>query len=339
MTTERRPTLRDVADRAGVSFKSVSRVVNRERGVSAELRARVEAAIDELGYRPDHRARLLRRGGVKASTIGFVLVDVANPFFSSLLRGIEEEATTRDCLVLAGSTGGSASREHQLIEAFVGRRVDGLIVVTSETESGPLQSELARGTPVVFLDLEPDEDNVDLVRSDHHAGSLTATRHLLDHGHTDIAYYGDDATIFSARLRRQGYLDAMTAAGLDPSPRRQTTASRTTEQWHEFIHDQLSSDEPPSAMFTAQNFVTLGAVQALHDLELQRSVALVGFDDVDLAAVVQPGITVVAQQPRELGRRAAAVLFDRIGGETGPPVREIVATSLIARGSGELPPG
>ena len=175
----RRPTMRDVADRAGVSFKTVSRVVNVEGGVSPDLVERVEAAVQALGYRPDGRARHLRQGGTTTGAIGFILVDVANPFFSSILRGIEEVARTHDTLVLAGSTDGAVAREDQLIEAFVSRRVDGLIIVPSGTGAGALQGELDRGTPVVFLDLEPSDSAVDLVRSDHRGGAELATRHLL----------------------------------------------------------------------------------------------------------------------------------------------------------------
>lgn len=338
MPTARRPTMRDVAERAGVSFKTVSRVVNGEAGVSPELTARVEQAVADLDYRPDHRARLLRSAGAGAGTIGFVLVDVANPFSGNLLRGIEEIATERNSLVLAGSSEGSPERVHQLIEAFVGRRVDGLIVVSSEAGSGPLRSELERGTPVVFLDLEPDVEGIDLVRSDHYRGAVIAVEHLIAHGHTDIAYFGDDPGIFSGGLRLEGYRDAMSAAGLTAPEDRIVTGTHSVEVWFDIVRSHLNTNGPPSAMFTAQNYVTLGAVQALHDADLQHRVALVGFDEVELGAVVDPAITVIPQHPRQLGRRAAEVLFDRIGGRNGPPIRDVLSFPLVPRGSGEVAP-
>ena len=337
-TPARRPTLRDVAAEANVSFKTVSRVVNGEPGVSPELTDRVERAIEVLHYRPDDRARLLRRGPSPASAIGFLLVDVGNPFFSSLLRGIEEVATARNSLVLSASTEGSQAREQDLVEAFVGRRVDGLIVVSANAGNTPLLSEIERGTPVVFLDLEPELPNIDLVRTDHQAGAELATRHLIDRGHTDIAYFGDDESIYSAVLRLQGYADAMLAAGLIVRPDRITNGSFDDRQWQQVIVDRLTTMTDPTAMVTAQNLVTLGAVRALHQLGLQHRIAMVGFDDVELADVVEPGLTVVPQNPRFLGRRAAELLFARLDGDDRPPVHDIIKPDLIERGSGEIPP-
>ncbi len=332
-----RPTMRDVADRAGVSFKTVSRVVNAETGVSADLVARVEQAVAELGYRPDDRARRLRQGGSRTGAIGFVLVDVANPFFSSILRGIEEVARQYDYLVLAGSSDGVQAREDQLVEAFVARRVDGLIVVSSGSGTGPLHAEVERGTPLVFLDLEPEELTVDLVRSDHFGGAMLATRHLHDHGHRDIAFFGDQSSVFSARLRIEGFRAAMAHAGLEVAENRVVHGRHTSEVWREMIRSYLVVDRP-TALFTAQNFITVGATQALHDLELEHTVAHIGFDDVELADVVRPGISVVPQQPRELGRKAAERVFARIGGLDVVPSREVIESPVIARGSGEIPP-
>lgn len=334
----RRPTLRDVADGAGVSFKTVSRVVNSEGGVSDELVRRVERAIAELGYRPDERARRLRQSGVHTATIGFVLVDVANPFFSSILRGIEEVAQERSYLVLAGSSDGLAEREDQLVEAFVARRVEGLVVVSSRVGAGPLTSEIERGTPVVLVDLEPEDLTVDLVRTDHRGGAAAATEHLQRHRHRDIAFFGDDEPIASAEQRHQGYRDAMGRAGLDVPPHRVVRGRHTSDEWRSIVTDYLQRPDPPTALFTAQNLITIGAVRALHDMGLHETIAQVGFDDVELADVVRPGISVVPQHPRDLGRRAAVRLFARIAGLETPPTKEVVGVSVVARGSGEIAP-
>ena len=330
--------MRDVAERAGVSFKTVSRVVNDEGGVRDDLVASVWRSVEELGYRRDDRARRLRQAGSRTGTIGFVLVDVANPFFSTLLRGIEEVARDADYLVFAGSSDGLPERENQLVEAFVARRVDGLIVVASGPGLGSLGAEIERGTPVVFLDLEPGGLTGDLVRSDHHGGAALATRHLQAHGHRDIAYFGDDPAVDSAGLRLTGYRDAMREAGMAIDESRIVHGRHTPEVWRNILTDYLARPHPPTALFTAQNFITIGATQALHKLELHSTIAQVGFDDIALADVVQPGISVVPQHPLDLGRRAAKLLFTRIAGSIGPPVRDIVAASMIARGSGEIPP-
>lgn len=331
-----RPTVRDVAAAAGVSFKTVSRVVNGEPHVAEATAARVLEAIAELGYAVDDRARRLRRGEVHTGVIGFVLVDVANPFFSGVLRGIQDTARAADLLVLSGSTDGDLEREQALVDAFVGRRVDGLVVVTSDPDATALDVELGRGTPVVFVDIEPDRDDVDVVRSDHRAGGVLATEHLLAHGHRDIAFVGDADDVYSADEREAGFRAAMAAAGLDVPSHRVVRAGRTVEEWERFGREAFR-DEVPDAVFSAQNFVTRGLVRALHRLDLQHRVALVGHDDVVLADVVSPGITVVPQDPRELGRRAARRLLDRLEGDTGPPRRDLLAPTLLPRGSGELP--
>ena len=338
MPTERRPTLLDVAASAGVSFKTVSRVINREPGVSEALRERVEIAISELGYRPDIRARGLRRSEGGPVAVGFILPDVSNPFFSSIFRGIEEVAIERDCLVLSGSTERSSERERQLLDAFLGRRVDGLIVVASGREIGPLEAEVRRGTPLVFLDIEPDIDHVDLVRSDHRAGAIKLTEHLLRRGHTDIAFFGDDLDIFSARLRLDGFQHAIGRAGLSVHPDRIISGSYGADEWRKIALGVFDAPPYPTAVFSAQNLVTLGVAGALHQLSLHEQIAQVGFDDVELGDVVQPGITVISQRPRELGRRAAELLFARIDGDNGPPNRQVIAGPLIERGSGEIAP-
>ncbi len=340
MSGSRRPTLRDVAAEAGVSFKTVSRVVNGEGGVSELLVDRVEAAVARLGYHPDQRARLLRRSTSAPTTIGFVLVDVANSFFSNLLRGIEEVAMSRQCLVLAGSTEGLVEREQQLVDALVERRVAGLIVVSWDAEAETLRSELTRGTPVVFVDAEPDIPgaDVDVVRSDHRAGAIAATRHLLAHGHTDIAYFGDNPAIFSARLRLDGFRRTIADAGLPVASGREVTGSHSHREWSAIIDRHLAVSPRPSAIFTAQNFATLGAVRALHHRGLRDAVAHVGFDDIDLADALTPGVSVVPQDPRDLGRRAAEQLFKRLDGDDGPGVRQVIASAVIQRGSGEIRP-
>jgi LacI family transcriptional regulator len=340
MTTPpaRRPTLRDVALQAGVSFKTVSRVANGEDGVSEELAKRVEAAIASLGYRPDDRARHLRRTDSSSGAIGFVLVDVANPFFSSILRGIEDVARKMGSLVLSGSSDGDPLRQDQLIQAFIDRRVDGLIVVPVGGQSSALEQEIERGTPVVYLDLEPANVNADLVRSDHFGGAARATQHLLDNGHRDIAFFGDSPEIFSGGERLRGFQATMRDAQLPPRIDRVVTGHYEPGEWFDLALRYLSNNEQPTAILSAQNFVTVGVTQALHQLGLQDRIAQVGFDDVDLAAVVTPGITVVPQYPSDLGRRAAETLFDRIDNPTRPLVREITASPIIVRGSGEIPP-
>lgn len=330
--------MHDVAAAAGVSLKTVSRAVNGEPNVAPATAERVARAVARLGYQVDDRARRLRRGAAATGVIGFVLVDVANDFFSAILRGLEDATRDQDLVVLSGSTEGDPDREEALIRAFVGRRVDGLVVVPSDGRDGSLRAEIDRGTPVVLVDLEPPGLPADVVRSDHRAGGALATQHLLDHGHADIAFLGDVAGIFSADERLAGFRTTMANAGLDVPAHRVVRARQPHRAWEHTGLALFNQEDLPDAVVTAQNLVTMGVVAALHRMGLHHRVALVGHDDVPMAAVVEPGITVVPQRPRELGRIAAHLLLARIEGDDAPTRRELLAPGLVARGSGELDP-
>ena len=338
MPPTRRPTMTDVAEAAGVSLKTVSRVVNREEHVAPETVERVERAIAELGYGVDDRARRLRQKGAPTSrTIGFVLVDVANDFFSAMLRGLEDVTQPAGVFVLSGSTDSDKQREFELLEAFASRRVDGLVVVTSTIDDGPLATELRRRTPVVIVDLEPPELVVDVVRTDHREGGRIAARHLLEHGHRDIAFWGDRARVFSADQRFEGFVEVLTEHGVELPPHRIVRYEGDGDDWLRIADEQLAGDDHPTAIFSAQNFVTLGLVPALHRHGLADEIAVVAHDDVQLATVVDPPLTVAMQHPREIGRRAGRQLLRRMDGDDSPPVLDLVPAELVVRGSGEIP--
>lgn len=339
---KRRPTMHDVAERAGVSLKTVSRVINHEGGVRPDLVAKVHEAVNALGYQRHDSARQLRTGGGASKTIGFIQVDVANPFFSAIFRGIEDLATENGYQVIAGSSDGDPDQQDAVLRALIARRVDGIIMVPSGDRLDLLNDEMKRGTPVVFLDLQPPDGIVgDLVRSDHRGGARAITRQLIEHGHERIAFVGDDPTIDSAEERFIGFAEAMSQAGLAVNPKWVSRELSDRSRSCDAVKTLLKSYPDPSAptaLVAGQNFITIGAVQALHDLGLQHQVALVGFDDIDLANLVEPGITVMPQSPRELGRRAAELLFHRLAGDTRPPVLEIPDDGIIVRGSGEIAP-
>lgn len=329
--------MRDVAAAAGVSLKTVSRVVNGEAGVSPKLEEQVRAAVEELGYQPDDRARYLRRGSERTRSLGFVQLDVTNPFFAAIYRGLDDAAQAEGYLVLAGSSDADLEREQALIRTFIARRVDGLVIASGRPDHTLLSPELARGTPVVFIDQEPGIDGVDVVRTDHYLGGRLATEHLLAHRHRRIAFLGDDPQFFSADERRRAFTDVL--AEVDIPARQVITGLTSPELAASAVHRLLGEPEPPTALFTAQNFVTVGALSALHQLGRRRDVAIVGFDDIDVAELVDPAITVVAQEPGVLGTLAAECLFSRLGGNLAePPHRLVLPPKLIVRGSGELLP-
>jgi LacI family transcriptional regulator len=247
-------------------------------------------------------------------------------------------ARTRGVLPLVGSTNEDADRERELAEAFLSRRVDGLIVVPSGPDHSYLRPDRDAGVAFVFVDRPPAFMDADCVLSDNAGGAFAATSHLIAAGHRRIAFLGDRTGIFTASERLRGYRDALSRHGIAYDDAVVRMELRDSAAASEATAGLLAANDPPTALFTAQNLITIGAVERLRSLDRQRSVALVGFDDLPLADVVDPGLTVVAQDAEELGRLTAERLFARLDGDDGPTVQDVVPTTLIARGSGELAP-
>lgn len=334
----RAPTMREVAALAGVSLKTVSRVVNRETGVSLELASRVQHAVRMLDYRRNLTASSLRRTDQKTATIGLLLEDVSNPFSSALNRAIEDAAKLRNILVFAGSSDEDPVREREVLLAFVSHRVDGLIVVPTTQAHHSLLREQRYGGPVVFVDRPVPFVDADAVLVDNRAGAQEAVGHLVAHGHSRIAFLGDTRSIWTASERHLGYMEGLAIQGvqLDPKLVRQDIRGTEHAQWA--VQELLKGSDPPTAVFTGQNLITVGAVHALQQLELQHQIALIGFDDFLVSDLLDPRVSVVAQAPTMLGQSAADLLFSRLDGDTSPPRKIVVPTQLIARGSGEIPP-
>jgi LacI family transcriptional regulator len=329
--------MKEVAAVAGVSLSTVSRVVNGEE-VRADLAARVQDAVEMLGYRRDHTASTLRRADRMSATIGLIIDDVGNPFFSVIHRGVEEVAREHGVIVFVGSSDEDAEREHELADAFGARGVDGLILVPSGTDQSYLQRERRAGVGIVFVDRPPRLIDADAVLSDNAAGARLAVAHLVAAGHRRIGFLGDRPEIYTAAERLRGYREAIAAAGLPYDDRIVMDEILSTTGGYAATRELLSVPEPPTALFSSQNLITIGAVRALVELGLHGRVAIVGFDDVPLSDAVRPGLTIVAQDPAALGRTAAERLFARLDGD-GSPAREVVLpVSLIERGSGEIAP-
>ena len=329
--------MHDVAALAGVALATVSRVVNGKTGVSPEMQARVEDAIERLDYRRNVNASSLRRLDRKTSTIGLVLEDVSNPFMSALHRAVEDCAREREVLVFAGSCDEDSSREHDLIAAFRARRVDGIIVAPAGTDHAYLAPAARLGTAMVFVDRRPGFLDADSVTSDDLAAARAAVSHLGDRGHRRIAYLGASLTIGTARDRLQGYTEAMEARGARPQPSHVRPGLVDMEDAEQAAVEILAGPEPPTAILSGQNYFTIGAIKALRSLGLERRVALVGFDDFALADLLDPAVTVVAHDPAKLGRAAAELLFRRLDGDASETEHVICPFQLIPRGSGEIP--
>jgi LacI family transcriptional regulator len=330
--------MREVAALAKVSIKTVSRVVNGEPGVSPQLARRVLAASQRLDYRHNMTASSLRRSDGRSATIGVVLEDVANPFSSALQRSVEDVAVKRGVLVLAGSSDEDEERERRLVAAFASRRVDGLIIQPASHDQSYLLAERKVGTALVFVDRPPSFIDADAVLTDNVTGVRRGIRHLVEHGHRRIAYLGDLHTIATAAERHRGYVDELAERGIKIDERIVRLDVRGIEKAEATVTELMSDRHSPTAVFTGQNLITIGAFRALRRLGLHKRVALIGFDDILLADLLEPGITVIAQDPAAIGRAAAEVLFRRLDGDRSPSQHHIVLTRMITRGSGELTP-
>lgn len=333
----RRPTLKDVAALAGVSMKTVSRVINGEPGVATAKVEAVERAVRHLDYRPNLTASSLRRLDGRTAAVAALLEDLANPFSAELHRALEDVAHDHDVLLFAGSVDESPEREKRLVRAFTSRRADGLILAPASSDQGYLAHEVPEGTPVVFVDRPPVGYEADAVVADNLEGARRAVTHLIGHGHRRIAFLGDRPSIATARDRFEGYQQALHAAGVPIDPDLVVHGLEDAGRAEGAVPGLMDLAAPPTALFAAQNEITAGAFRYLQASDLQHQVAVVGFDDFPLADLLRPGVTVVAQDPTAIGRAAAERLFARLAGDSSPSRTVVVPTRLIVRGSGELP--
>ena len=327
--------MREVAALAGVGTKTVSRVVNGEPLVSESTSQRVWAAVRKLDYHVDLRAGSLRRPGGATHTIALLVSSVANPFAGEVHRGVEDVARERDVAVIASSLDEDPEREARAIRDSMRRHVDGIIVDTVSSGGSALGSILDLGVPVVFVDRVPRGVEADCVTSDTREAAARATRHMLAHGHRRLALLTEPLAVPTAAERRRGFLDALGEGGLSRDYFVSATGLTGAAAAEEVLSLMLRSADPPTAVFSAQNLVTEGALHALWRAGVQHAVAHVGFDDIPLADLLDPALTVVRQDPRRMGRLAAERLFRRLQGSLAPE-RLVVPTELVVRGSGEI---
>jgi LacI family transcriptional regulator len=329
-----RPTMRDIAETVGVSVTSVSRVVNGQGGVSPATEARIVEAVERLGYRRNDLARDLR-SRTRTGTIGLVLRDPGTRFYSGLIRGINDTVTPLGVLVLTASAL-SPEKERDAVLRLCARRIDGLLVVPQATDHSYLRQEQEVGVPIVFVDRPAADLTADVAVLDNMGGALTGVTHLLRRGHRRVAFIGSRRSTFTIAERLRGWELAHRDVGLVPDPALVRLDRHDEVDAADAVRELLSLSDPPTAFFAANNRATAGVAGALH--ASRRTCALVGFDDLDLAALVVPPLTVVAYDSKDLGQRAARLLLERIDGNEGPARRVVVPTMLIARGSGEIPP-
>jgi LacI family transcriptional regulator len=335
-TPGRRPTMRDVADEAGVGLATVSRVVNGVGNVNEATAERVRDVIGRLGFQRDEIARSLRPGQ-NSLTIGLKLGDLTNPFWSHLAKGAVAEARRQGYAVLVGTSDEDPAVERRSIDDLLARRVAGLVLSPDARDHSYLMDATGRTrVPLVFVDRPAKGAQADSVVFDNEGGGRLATEHLLAAGHRRIGIVVAPS-YYTTGHRLRGYRKALREAGI--SVERELIAELgvgSVGEAADATRRLLELPDPPTAIFSTTNFLTEGVLRALGPRHSE--IALVGFDDFHLAALLPTPVTVVATDTEELGRTSAELLLRRIAGSEAPRRRLVLPVTLVARGSGELPP-
>jgi len=330
--------MREVAALSGTSLKTVSRVFNSVPTVDPVLKDQVLKAAKKLNYIPNLTAGSLRRTNGKTNTIGILLEDIANPFSSALYRVYEDFAAEHGYMILAGSLDEDVEREHELVNLFISRRVDGLLIAPSGKDHAYLKREERSGVHFGFIDRPPVNFSADVVLSTNLEGSQAAVEHLISFGHKKIAYLGDNPQIYTAQERYAGYVKALKSAKIAINPSLVFKGFESENQALLSLRNLLRSDNAPTAIFASQNLLTMVVLKALHAEGLEKKIALVGFDDLPAAELLSPGVTLVKQDLAEIGRLSIQALLNRIDGDTSKHSTTVVPTTLIPMGSGEIKP-
>ena len=327
-------TIRDVARAAGVSTATAARALGGYGHASPAARRKVTESARRLGYRPNVVARALVSRAT--TTVGLVVGDIENPFFAAAARGLSDVMDAHGYTVLLANADEDAGRERRAVDALRARQVDGMVVVPAPGASPEHLAELVTaGVPLVLLDRAVVGVAADSVLARNAGGARAAVAHLAALGHRRIGVVSDSPEITSSAERIQGYRQALRAAGIAPVPGLISIGGPTRDDGEAAALRLLDRPDRPTAVFTANNFMTVGALRAARALGLRipDDLALVGFDDLDWTTLVQPPVTVVRQPVADLGRVAGERLLRRLDGDAGPPRRIRLDANLIVRGS------
>jgi LacI family transcriptional regulator len=303
-------TLSEVAKLAGVGNATVSRVINGGHLVSPKTLTRVRDAIASLGYTPNQAARILK--GDRTRTIGLVIPSIADPFFSSCAEAAQAVARAHDSLLIVLTTQNSSQIEIDSLNVLMGHRPDGLIIAPAISTDQKLRSMLDQiGIPAISIDRPIPKSSITSVVSDNCYGAKIATQHLIDHGYQRIACLTAESQLYTIRERIRGYRQAIVAAGLTPLL---DTSIQDSKSAAKSIGDLLARPDPPDAILALKNSTTIYVFEALQRLNIPvpTAVALLGFDDFELASTVRPSISVVRQPMEDIGRVAAELLFNQL---------------------------
>ncbi len=331
--SQKNPTIQDVSRLAGVSTATVSRVLADYEAVSDETRQRVFEAIRTLNYQINRNARNLRKS--TTSKIGVVISDIQNPFFGSVVRGIEKVTIAGDYTIILGNSDEDPEREKKLITMLLEEGVAGIIFVPTNTDCFFYEGLISSGTPFVTTDRKINSCALDMVSVDNYEGSSSAVRKLIELGHQRIAFIGGLEHLSVMKERESGYLDTLKAHNLCVPDGFVRRGNNRQDGGYQAMKELLNLTQPPTAVLIANNLMTLGGLQAIHEtgIKIPEQISLIGFDDMDWAPSLQPPLSVVAQPAYEMGEKAAALLVERIQDPQSPTKQVTLQTALIMRES------
>jgi LacI family transcriptional regulator len=329
-----RPGITDVADLAGVSATTVSHTLSGRRAVSEASRVKVLAAISELGYRPNQTAASLRTQ--RTYTVALIIPDITNPYYPTVARGLQDVLGPAGYLSVICNTDGDHDVERDYLEQMVSRPVDGVVIAAFRTEPAQFKTLLDAGIPVVMLGDTSDTDVSDQVMTDDRTGTAEATRYLLDQGITRIGFIDGEFGVGPGDQRVAGYHDALLSYGVRIDPDLLVTTDYTRQGGVDGLTCLLNLPDPPRAVLCANDLIAIGALDVARDrgLQVPRQLAIVGFDDIEAAAMVTPPLTTVVNPGYELGRTCGQLLLSRITEDfTGPRRQIVIPTRFITRSS------
>ncbi len=328
-------TIKDVAQKAGVSVSTVSKVLNQNYPVSEKTRKKVLKAIQELNYTPNPTARSLVLK--KTHTIGVILPDIHGDFFSEIIKGIDKKAREFGYHVLLTSSHSNLKELDEALLSLVNGKVDGLIIMNPTLRTSYVETRLLKKMPVVLLNCCGDIQNADVILIDNYTGAYNLTKHLIKHGHRKIAVITGPVDNFDSIERLKGYKDALREAGIEPVQEFEFRGDFTKETGYEVMKAILALPEKPTAIFALNDDMAIGAVQFAKKMgiKIPQDIAIVGFDDIPMAEYIQPSLTTVRVPMDKVGVLAAEKLFKRIRKEEEKPkfTKTILETTLIVRES------
>ena len=325
--------MRDVAKRAGVSVTTVSHVINETRPVSEELQQRVLAAMQELGYQPNLLARGLRRG--ETHTIGMIVPDSTNPFFAEVARGVEDTSFEQGYSVILCNSDGDMDKELLYTHVLAKKQVDGILFVAAGMSAERIRDLQAQRMPLVVVDRDIPDVDVDSVLTDNARGGWRAIHHLIELGHRRIGCITGPSDVTPSAERVIGYWLALDEGGIPVDEALVAKGDFQYKSGYQATRQLLSMDDPPTAIFACNDLMAIGAIRAA--LELGRQVptdlSVIGFDDVPLASFANPPLTTIVQPKYEIGEVAATMLLERMRDLDMPPRRRVLDTKLLVRQS------